>query len=302
MSQNKVTHITPSSIIDSLFISIKDNNYEKFSRQFFSVENSIKSRGKLFQSFTKGYQDTLKTEYKEHIKKTISESYKSLKDTINKYKLDLKDQLFNEFRFFTVNDKNDSIYFIKSDRNIFTFLKDSTIIDIYVDDLYYFNNKWKSEYKIRLTTAKLNKEHYNLKHKPFLINTTPEDFLDYSKRIFFLIKHKKIAELEKEFPTPNQLKSFRNFSESSFKIALESLNDSKKRLKKEFWKYNEIIDFIPEKTYISWFKRKHQLEPKLFIILKVKTDEGIKKLIMRCIVTKRKIFLIDIETELTLMK
>jgi len=286
----------PASIIDSLLNAVKSNDFEKFSRQYYSTQEVMDDQVLIKTASPDKRKQLAKSALEKHQKK-ITKDFERFRDTVTKYKLTIEDLIENSFKYKSAfrrvpNKRKD----ITRDM-YFKFVKDSVLVSFQLSPMHLKGEHWKINpiWKMRISAKKAGKKYqkYN-----YLIRTFPQHPLDYAQQVYQKIKDRDIEGLHKEYITDTELKEILGFSEKSYRRAAKYTQKNKDKLAKEFKRLHTIDSLMLNKTLIIWNKKKRLYEPDLGILLYLKTTEGDKKLRLRCVVSDKRIAIARFDTKL----
>ena len=285
------TFVTPSSSLDSVFTSIKDNDVNKLKRQLLSIDEGEylhKLENKQFDK--KSYELLTKSEELE-----LEKVFNSLKDSITKYNITIEDQIENKFHYYSeIDDRNKKRYDFAQKVSM-TFLKDSTVLSIYSGKLLNFNNHWKMLHP-RLLISVSKQNDYTNTGKVYPINSTSRNLKEYGEYIYQILKEGNIEKIASEYPNKRDFEQF-NFSEERVRKGLIYYKKDFDKVKENIKNFDIINSHISEKISIVWKTQRNPMKTGIKISLFLKTSEGDKLLDILCIATEKRIIVGKISTE-----
>ncbi|HAS39349.1 MAG TPA: hypothetical protein DCS93_02675 [Microscillaceae bacterium] len=287
--------VAPASIIDSLLTAIKNNDFEKFSRQYYATQEVMDDQVFLKTASSDKRKQLTEAVLEKHQKK-ITKDFERLRDTVKKYKLTLEDLIENSFKyksaFRRVLNKREDI----TREMYFRFVKDSILVSFQLSPMHLKGEQWKINpiWEMNISAKKANEKYqkYN-----YLVRTFPQHPLDFAQHIYQKIKNKDIEGLQQEYITNVELKKILGFSEKSYRRAVEYTQKNKEELAREFKRFPAVDSLVLDKTQVIWNKKKRLYEPDLGIQLHLKTTKGDKKLRLRCVISDKRISIASFDTK-----
>ena len=289
---------TPASIIDSLLLSVKNNDFEMFGRQYFSNQDIQIKWGYPQRPPSEKLDKEIKELLRKH-KRKITKDFEHLKEVVKKYNLTVDDLIKNTFKYESYFQQRLKKREYETSRMHFKFVKDTTFISFQLSPMYLRSSQWKIDpvWDLKIYTDEVDSKY---RKSNYLVRVFPQDPLEYAQQIYQNIKNQDIKGLLKAYPTSAELKKILGNSERNYREAMEDIQKNKRNLVKNFDQFyiTYIDSLIAEKTYLKWGKRTYLHTPDFGIRLYLQTGVGVKKLHLRCIIADERILLVDIEPRL----